>query len=138
MTYSINVAKISSTPTNNTFTKGYTRSSMTYGSSFGAGITITSLYYNIFSSSTLSFESPPSNTSTSCVIYGYVYNELPGATNAINYRDKQWIYTAFCPIDSTLDLTANAGNINFLNPQYPNIMTNGFPLGSILTYGYSD
>lgn len=42
---------------------------------YGCGVTITSFYYNIFSSSTLAFESPPANTATTCTIFGYVYNE---------------------------------------------------------------
>lgn len=58
----------------------------------------------------------------------------PG-TNAI--RNKQPIYTVFCPIDSTINLNSADGNIVFRNPQYPNVFTNGFPLRSILTYGFS-
>ncbi len=62
MNYALDVSKITATPPNNTFSFGYTRPALTFGSFYGAGITITSLYYNIFASSTLAFEKPPSNT----------------------------------------------------------------------------
>jgi hypothetical protein len=55
LTYAINVANIVATPPNNTFTKGSTRLGLTYGTYFGAGVTITSFYYNIFASSTVAF-----------------------------------------------------------------------------------
>lgn len=135
MNYTLDVTKITATPPNNTFLFGYTRS-VTYGTTFGAGITITSLYYNIFASSTLAFEKPPANTAETCVVFGYTYNEIisPG-TNP--FRNKQSIYTVFCPTDSTINLNSADGNIVFRNPQYPNVFTKGFPLRSILTYGFS-
>lgn len=137
LSYALNVSNIVSNPPNNTFSYGYSRSSLTFGSTYGAGITITSLYYNIFASSTLAFEKPPVNTSTTCMIFGYTYNEIisPG-TNLI--RDKQSIYTVFCPIDSALSLNTADANIVFRNPQYPNVFTNGFPLSGILTYAFSN
>ena len=55
MSYTLNVSNIISSPPNNTFSAGYSRPGLTYGTYFGSGITITSLYYNIFSSSTLAF-----------------------------------------------------------------------------------
>ena len=70
------------------------------------------------------------------MVFGYIYNEFTFGTNS--FRDGQWVYTAFCPIDSSIDLNTAAGNINFYNPQYPNSFTSGFPLQSIITYGYSD
>lgn len=54
LSYALNVTNIIATPPNNTFSFGYA-ASVTHGTMFGAGITITSLYYNIFSSSTLAF-----------------------------------------------------------------------------------
>jgi hypothetical protein len=133
--YTLNVSNIVLSPPDNIFSAGYSRPSMAYGQYFGAGITITSLYYNIFSSSTLAFESVPANTSSTCVNFGYIYNDN---TPAIAYKNKQWIYTVFCPIDSALVMTSAAANIHFTNPQYPNVFTSGFPLASVLTYGYSD
>ena len=61
LTYSLNTTNINDNPPNNTFNYGYT-GSYTYGTMFGAGVTLTSFYYNIFESSTLAFESPPTNT----------------------------------------------------------------------------
>ena len=61
LSYRLNVSNIVASPPNNTFSYGYSRG-VTFGSYYGAGVTITSLYYNIFSSSTLAFEKPPSNT----------------------------------------------------------------------------
>jgi hypothetical protein len=52
--YALNMSNIVANPPNNTFTYGYSRG-VTFGGTFGAGITITSLYYNIFASSTLAF-----------------------------------------------------------------------------------
>lgn len=60
---------------------------------------------------------------------------MTSGANAI--RNKQPIYTVFCPIDSTMNLNSADGNIVFRNPQYPNVFTNGFPLRSILTYAFS-
>ena len=74
MGYTFNTTNVVLNPPNNTFTYGYTRPSMTQGTFFGAGVTITSLYYNIFSSSMLSFEKPPSNTADTCLVFGYTYN----------------------------------------------------------------
>lgn len=71
--YGINTVNINSNPPNNTFTYGYSNT-ITNNGKYGAGVTITSFYYNIFESSTLAFESPPPNTATTCSIFGYVYN----------------------------------------------------------------
>lgn len=59
----------------------------------------------------------------------------PGS-NAI--RNKQPIYTVFCPIDSTINLNSADGNIVFRNPQYPNVFTSGYAMRGILTYGFSN
>jgi hypothetical protein len=72
--YALNVINIIASPPNNTFSFGYLRSSLTYGTTFGAGVTLTSLYYNIFASSTLAFEKPPTNSSSTCIVFGYTYN----------------------------------------------------------------
>ena len=102
---------------------------------YGAGVTLTSFYYNIFESSTLAFETPPANTATTCTIFGYVYNEQTPGNNPD--RDGKWVYTAYCPIDSSINLNNPDGNIHFYNPQYPDVFTNSFPLRSLLTYGVS-
>lgn len=125
-----------SSPTNNTFTYSNSDSSVTFGTSFGAGYTISCFYHNIFASSTLQWDQPPANTATTCSLFGYVYNELQGSSNA--YKSGLWMYVAFCPIDSLFSLQSSAANINFLNPQYPLYLTNGFNLRSILTYSYSN
>lgn len=36
-----------------------------------------------------------------------------------------------------MSLNSAPGNIQFNNPQYPNVVTKDFPLSSILTYAYS-
>ena len=134
---SLNTSTMYSSPTNNTFTYGNSDSSNTFGSSFGAGYTLTCFYYNIFSSATLKWATPPANTATTCTIFGYVYNELESVgSNA--YKNKQWMYTAFCPIDSTFNLQSSAANIDFLNPQYPLFFTNNFALRGVLTIAYSN
>jgi hypothetical protein len=123
--YYINTTNINSNPPNNTFVYGY-GGSFTYGSQFGCGVTITSLYYNIFSSSTVAFENPPANTATTCTIFSYIYNEQTSGQNPD--RDGKSIYTVFCPIDGTLNLNHPDGNIHFYNPQYPNVFTTNYKL----------
>lgn len=71
---SLNTSNMYSNPTNNTFTYSNTDSSSSFGTYFGGGYTITSFYYNIFSSATLQWASPPANTATTCTKFGYVYN----------------------------------------------------------------
>ena len=48
------------------------------------------------------------------------------------------MYIAFCPIDAAFTLSSSAANINFINPQYPLVFTNGFPLAGVLTLAYSN
>jgi hypothetical protein len=52
ISYAINTTKITDNPPNNTISFGFS-TGLTYGSTFGSGVTITSLYYNIFASSSL-------------------------------------------------------------------------------------
>jgi len=52
---SLNTTNMYSSPTNNTFTYSNTNSDASFGTTFGAGYTITSFYYNIFESSTLAW-----------------------------------------------------------------------------------
>lgn len=73
ISFTLNTSKIIDNPPNNSISYGYS-TALTYGSTFGGGVTITSLYYNIFDSSTLQFESPPSNTASTCSMFGYIYN----------------------------------------------------------------
>lgn len=70
----LNTSNMYSNPTNNTFVFGNSDASASFGSTYGAGYTITCFYYNIFASSTVAWSSPPSNTATTCTLFGYVYN----------------------------------------------------------------
>ena len=71
----LNTTNMYSNINNNTFVAGNSDSvAINFGSSYGAGYTITSFFYNIFASSTLSWSSPPANTATTCTVFGYVYN----------------------------------------------------------------
>ncbi len=54
ISYYINTTNINSNPPNNTFIYGYS-GTFTFNSQYGCGVTISSLYYNIFSSSTVAF-----------------------------------------------------------------------------------
>lgn len=49
----------------------------------------------------------------------------------------QWIYVAYCPIDSTFQLNIADANIKFINPQYPNVFTTNYLLRSVISYGVS-
>ena len=133
----LNTTNMYSNPSNNTFT--YSNSDTVnnvFGSSYGAGYTISCFYFNIFASSTVQWSNPPANTATTCTIFGYVYNELVGAGNA--FKNGQWMYVTFCPIDSSFSINSPDANINFLNPQYPLVFTNNFLLRSVLTIAFSD
>ena len=70
----LDVANMYLNPTNNTFIARNSEPSTNFGSAFGAGYTITSLYHNIFEQSTLNFQNPPPNTATTCTIFSYIYN----------------------------------------------------------------
>lgn len=72
--FQLNTSNMYSNPSNNTFIFGNSDTTNTFGSSYGGGYTISCFYYNIFSSATLSWSSPPSNTATTCTVFGYVYN----------------------------------------------------------------
>ena len=135
-TVSLNTTNMYSSPTNNTFTFGNSNTG-TFGARFGAGYTITSFYYNIFASSTLSWNKPPSNTSSTCSVFGYIYKEIQNPANNL-FKTGKWIYTAFCPIDSTHNMQSSDANINFINPQYPLVFTNNFDLRSVITIAYSN
>ena len=78
--YALNTTNIVDNPPNNTFNFGYDGSD-TYGTMFGAGVTLTSFYYNIFESSTIAFETPPENTAETCSLFGYIYNEQSPGNN---------------------------------------------------------
>lgn len=135
VTYSINTTNINANPPNNTFGYGYSAGTVNPNGQYGCGVTLTSLYYNIFSSSTVAFESPPANTATTCTLFGYIYNEQTGGNNLD--RDGQ-CYTAFCPIDSSINLNGPDGNIQFKNPQYPIVFTENYQLSTLMTYSFSD
>ena len=48
------------------------------------------------------------------------------------------MYTAFCPIDSTFDMNVAGANIDFINPQYPLVFTNNYPLRALITLAFSN
>ena len=136
--YGLNTSNIQDNPPNNTFLMGSNTVFNSYapnGSYWGSAITITSFNYNIFASATVKFNSPPSNTATTCSIFSYVYNELVAGNTD---RTGKYVYVAYCPIDSYMNLGTTAANIVFNNPQYPNYFVSGFPIQTVLAYSYSD
>lgn len=128
-TSNINLNKV-----DNRFDYGY-NGTFTTGQRFGCGITITSLHFNIFKESTLHFEEPPVPSFPYCSIFSYRYNEQTAGQNFD--RDGKWIHTVFCPVDASLNFNSHAANIHFKNPQYPPLITEGFDLSTIITYGIS-
>lgn len=85
---------------------------------YGASLTITSLYYNIFGVTYF--------RGNTCTYFSYVYYEQEVGIN-IERTDKE-VHVTHCPIDSPTDLSTNQGDIFLQFPQYPNIFVNGFPL----------
>lgn len=128
----LNTSNMYSNPTNNTIIFSNSDGVNTFGTYFGGGYTLTCFYYNIFASATLAWATVPANTATTCTIFGYVYNEIQ-APGTNTYKNGQWMYVAFCPIDGTF----TSPNIDFLNPQYPLVFTNGYELRGVLTIAYS-
>ena len=61
MGYYLNTSNVIASPPDNTFAYGYANT-ITVNNQYGAGVTLTSLYYNIFEASTVAFENPPANT----------------------------------------------------------------------------
>ena len=135
--FRLNTSNMYSNPTNNTFVYTNSDSSSTFGTYFGAGYTIASFFFNIFASSTLSWATPPANTATTCTVFGYIYNELQSPGSNL-FKNGQWTYIAFCPIDDTFNMNSAAANVDFLNPQYPLQFTTGFLLRGVLTMAYSN
>lgn len=133
----LDVTNMYATPTNNTFTASNSESSNNFGSTFGAGYTITSLFHNIFEQSTLNWQNPPANTATTCTIFTYIYNEIQ-SVGSNTHRHKKPIHTVFCPIDAPFAVNSAAANIHFLNPNYPLTFTTGFYFRSVITIAYSD
>lgn len=75
--YAMNTSNIQDNPPNNTIFPGSNTVATTYppnGSYYGAGVTITSFNYNIFAAATVRFNTPPSNSATTCSIFSYLYN----------------------------------------------------------------
>lgn len=65
----------------------------------GAGVTITSINYNVFKSSTLGFNSPPYGVATTCKKFSYIFNNVLSFSQCTDF-DKLRVYTVFCPVDA--------------------------------------
>lgn len=52
-------------------------------------------------------------------------------------RTGKYIYTMYCAIDSSIDLSTTSADILFNNPQFPSNFATGFPLQTVLAYGLS-
>lgn len=141
--YAINTSNIQDSPPNNTFQLSSSgldtsNSNNAYGSGlYGGGVTLTSFNYNIFASAIIKFNSAPANTATTCSIFSYVYNEIENVANNVE-RSGKYVYSAFCPIDDSFSLSTTAANVVFTYPQYPSYFVTGFPLSTVLAYGYSN
>jgi hypothetical protein len=142
-TYTLNTSNIQDNPPNNTFqlassSLDTTNSNNAYGNGlYGGGITLTSFNYNIFTAAIVKFNSPPANTASTCSIFSYVYNEIQNGASNVE-RSGKYVYIAYCPIDDTFSLGSTNANIVFTFPQYPTYFVAGFPLQTVLAYGYSN
>jgi hypothetical protein len=128
--YAIDTTLITNTPQNNTVYSMGTPVSLNVNNNYGAGITITSFYYNIFSSVYLQ-----SITQIQCTYLWYNYWEQEVGKNI--ERTGKAVHTMYCPVDSSLNLATSQGNVVLLNPQYPSNFVSGFPLQTVLAYGLS-
>lgn len=48
------------------------------------------------------------------------------------------MYTLFCPIDTTFDLSNSNADILIKNPSFPPDYVKNFPLGPLVSYAMSD
>lgn len=130
--YSIDTTRITSTPQNNTIRSGGTAINMIVGSSqYGGGLTITSFNYNIFGDLYIKAFASVST----CTYFTYLYNEQTVGLDV--ERTGKYIYTMYCAIDSSIDLSTTSADIIFNNPQFPSNFVTGFPLQTVLAYGLS-
>ncbi|EAR94375.3 eukaryotic aspartyl protease family protein (macronuclear) [Tetrahymena thermophila SB210] len=97
----------------------------------GAGVTISSLYYNVFGPSTLGFTNPPFGVSQYCTKFNYIYNDIIGQYPD---QDKFTIYNVYCPIDAKLLGTIS---ITWINPFFSYQFAYQLQLTPIFMYSFS-
>ncbi|KAL4471699.1 hypothetical protein ABPG74_008592 [Tetrahymena malaccensis] len=98
---------------------------------YGAGVTISSLYYNVFGPSTLGFTSPPFGVSQYCTKFNYVYNDILGQYPDF---DQFTIYNVYCPIDAKL---LGVASITWKNPFFSYQFAYQLQLTPIFMYSFS-
>lgn len=99
---------------------------------YGAGVTITSVHYDIFKYARVSFFRPVTGLSD-CTSFSYARKNTVEA-----YLDSKRIYTCFCPLDAPFDISNTDADIKIENPRYPSEFVEKYPLTPILTYAISD
>ncbi|KAL4511931.1 hypothetical protein ABPG72_012776 [Tetrahymena utriculariae] len=98
---------------------------------YGAGVTVSSLYYNVFGPSTLGFTNPPFGVSQYCTKFNYVYNDILGQYADF---DKFTIYNVYCPIDAKL---LGIASISWKNPFFSYQFAYQLQLTPIFMYSFS-
>lgn len=70
---------------------------------YGAGVTLSSLYYDVFSPSWIGLSIPPFGVTLNCTRFNYTFHDA-----TVGYEDfnNKKIYNVFCPFDASLS-TAN-------------------------------
>jgi hypothetical protein len=92
---------------------------------YGAGITITSKKFNIFSTT----ESAKFlNLPYECTNFDYTY------TDTETYQ----VYTLFCPVDGDHNLTRSTADIIITSPLFNQYFTSGFQLNPVISYAASE
>ncbi|KAL4471698.1 hypothetical protein ABPG74_008591 [Tetrahymena malaccensis] len=103
----------------------------------GAGVTLCSLYFDVFSPSQLQFASPPYGVIGSCTNFSYTFNDNSNGGLYADYDEKR-IYCSFCPIDQPYpNLNTAQGNIVWNNPYFNQYFTANLNIQSIFTYAFS-
>lgn len=98
---------------------------------YGAGITITSLQYDIFSYSSAAFLNPPS-LNPDCTNFKYKFND-----DSYPDQDEKYIYTLYCPIDDSFNTQSTDADIYVSDIQFPGLFVENYPLRPVFSYGAS-
>lgn len=129
--YALDTTLITTTPQNNSVASSGTSINVVVNGTYGAGITVTSFYYNTFGTAYLRIN----GANNSCTHFWYNYWEQEPSKNL--ERTGKPVHVMHCPIDSTLNLATSQADVVLVNPQYPSNFVSGFPLQNVLAYGLS-
>lgn len=102
---------------------------------FGAGLTITSFFFNVFESSSGRFVNVPTSN-PKCTRFSYVFKDITSSAELL-HRSGQRLYTMFCPVDSVFDISSSNADVLLTAPKYPSLFVKRLPLEPIFALAFS-